>query len=316
MTDKLPKGRAAPGDMSAAGGERLVYVMPEHFIHSAPDDEIDLRELWRAIWVGKRRVMAVTALFMGAAVAYAFLATEWYRAESLLAPAEERTAPSLPGQLGGLAALAGVSISGGDSVEAVATLKSRDFAREFIEDHGLVTVLLANEWDEVSQHWREKDPRKQPDVRDAVRYFHEKVLKVSEDRQTSLVTLAIEWKDPQLAAEWSTALAKRLNDRLREQALRDAEANVEYLRQELAATNVVALQQAMSSLLESELQKLMLARGNEEFAFRIIDKAEPPKESVRPRKALVVILGTMLGFLLGLAWVAFSHLLQSRDVAT
>jgi uncharacterized protein involved in exopolysaccharide biosynthesis len=102
---------------------------------------------------------------------------------------------------------------------------------------------------------------------------------------------------------------------LREQALQDAEANVEYLRQELAETNVVALQQAMSGLLESELQKLMLARGNEEFAFRIIDDAEPPKESVRPRKALVVILVTMLGGLSGLAWVAFSHLFRSRNPA-
>lgn len=315
MADKPSEERVASENIPAGAGERLVYVMPEQLMRDSVEDEIDIRELWGIIWTGKWRIIAVTIVFAVASVAYALLATEWYRAETLLAPAEEKSAPSIGGQLGGLAALAGVSIGGGDSVEAVATLKSRDFAREFIEDQGLLQVLLAEEWDEVTQRWHEDDPLKQPDVRDAVRYFHENVIRVSEDRQTSLVTLAIEWTDPQMAADWSTALAKRLNDRLRERALRDAEANVDYLRQELAATNVVGLQQAMSGLLESELQKLMLARGNEEFAFRIIDDAEPPKQSVRPRKALVAILGTMLGGLLGLAWVVFSHLVHSRDRA-
>lgn len=313
MADKPRQEGGVSKHVPAGAGERFVYVMPEQLVRDSAEDEIDLRELWGVMAAGKWRIMAVTVLFAASSVAYAFLATEWYRAETLLAPAEERTAPSLSGQLGGLAALAGVSIGGGDSVEAVATLKSRDFAREFIEDRGLLHVLLADEWDEANQRWLEDDPLKQPDVRDAVRYFHEKVLKVSVDRQTSLVTLAIEWIDPEVAAEWSSALARRLNDRLREQALRDAEANVEYLRQELSETNVVALQQAMSGLLESELQKLMLARGNDEFAFRIIDDAEPPKESVRPRKALVAILGTMLGGLFGLAWVVFSHLFLSRN---
>ena len=315
MADRPSEESVTSNNVPAGAGERLVYVMPEQLMRDSAEDEIDLRELWRIIWASKWKIIAVTVLFGAGSVAYALLATEWYRAETLLAPAEQKTAPALGGQLGGLAALAGVSIGGGDSVEAVATLKSRDFAREFIEDRGLLQVLLADEWNEADQRWIEDDPLKQPDVRDAVRYFHENVLKVSEDRQTSLVTLAIEWTAPPVAAEWATALAERLNDRLREQALGDAEANVEFLRGELAATNIVALQQALGGLLESELQKLMLARGNKEFAFRIIDDAEPPKESVRPRKALVAILGTMLGGLLGLAWVVFSHFLQSRDPA-
>lgn len=50
-------------------------------------------------------------------------------------------------------------------------------------------------------------------------------------------------------------------------------------------TNLVALQQAIGRLLENELQKLVLARGNEEFAFRVIDTAVAPRK--KPRKKSV-----------------------------
>jgi uncharacterized protein involved in exopolysaccharide biosynthesis len=86
-----------------------------------------------------------------------------------------------------------------------------------------------------------------------------------------------------------------MNDRLRERALLEAETNVAYLQGELGATSVVTLQQSIGRLLESELQKLMLARGSEEFAFKVVDPAQVPLEHARPRRTLIAIIGTMLG---------------------
>jgi uncharacterized protein involved in exopolysaccharide biosynthesis len=274
-------------------------------------DEIRLAELWNIIWSGKWRIIGVTFVFALLSVVYAILATEWFRAEVLLAPAEEQNVSALQTQLGGIAALAGVSIGSGDSVEAVATLKSRDFARGFIEEYGLLTVFFADAWDAVNQRWLVEDPRKQPDMRDAVRYFHDEVLRVNEDRATGLVTLAIEWTDPVEAAEWASVLVERLNSRMRERALEEAETNVTYLQQELAQTNVVTLQQAVGRLLESELQKLMLARGTQEFAFRTIDSAEPPNKRARPKRVLIVILGTLVGGVVSLIWIFLGHALRS-----
>ena len=274
------------------------------------EDEIRLADLWNIVWSGKWRIIGVTFLFAVLSVVYAISATEWFRAEVLLAPAEERNVSPLQNQLGGIAALAGMSIGSGDSVEAVATLKSREFARGFIEEHGLLTLLFADDWNAANQRWLVEDPRKQPDIRDAVRYFHDDILRVNEDRATGLVTLAIEWTDPVLAAEWASVLVNRLNSRMRERALEEAETNVAYLQQELAQTNVVTLQQAVGRLLESELQKLMLARGTQEFAFRIIDSAEPPKRRARPKRALIVIAGTLAGGLAGLIWVFLGHALR------
>jgi len=60
-------------------------------------------------------------------------------------------------------------------------------------------------------------------------------------------------------------------------------------------------------LLESELPKLMLAKGNEEFAFKIVDPAVSPKHRVRPKRALTAVIGTILGGLLGMFIVLVGH---------
>jgi uncharacterized protein involved in exopolysaccharide biosynthesis len=294
-----------------SSSEQLIYVVPRRAIVGS-GDEIDLRQVWKILWQGRLVVIGVTAVIALAAVAYALLATEWYRSEVLLAPAEDKSAPSLSGELGGLAALAGVGLGGSDDTEALAVLSSRELARDFIDDFGLLPILFADDWDTVGKRWRESDVEEWPDVRAGVEYFHDEVLGVTSDRQTGLVTLSVEWTDPKVAAKWAGELVRRVNERMRTRALREAEANVKYLQGELAQTNVVSLQQSIGRLLESELQKLMLARGNEEFAFRVIDAAEAPKDPAWPNVALFAVVGIAAGAIAGVFGVLLAHALRSN----
>jgi uncharacterized protein involved in exopolysaccharide biosynthesis len=287
------QGESSPGDEAAR--ERVIYVVQQDAQGTHQEPGIDLVDLWRTIWKGKWVIAGITAVFALASIAYALLAPQWYRAEVLLAPAEDQAAKGLAAQLGGLASLAGISMGDGGTAEPIAVLNSREFARAFIEDHELLTVLLADRWDDEAKRWKANDPKDWPDIRDAVKFFDENVRDVREDARTGLVTLSVEWRDPVVAAEWANILVKRLNDRMRERALAEAEANVTFLQREMGSTSLVSLQQSIGRLLEGELQKLMLARGNEEFAFRVIDKAEPPKRRSRPKRALLVILATVLG---------------------
>jgi uncharacterized protein involved in exopolysaccharide biosynthesis len=174
-------------------------------------------------------------------------------------------------------------------------LQSRDLTRAFINEHNLMPMLFADEWNSSEGGWKVDDPAKVPDIEDAVRYFSESIRTVEEAADTRLVTLAVEWTDPVNAANWANELVDLVNDQMRSRALRDAEANVRYLQSELSATSVVTLQQSIGRLLETEMQKLMLARGSEEFAFRVIDRAVPPQQRSKPRRTLTVVLATVLG---------------------
>jgi LPS O-antigen subunit length determinant protein (WzzB/FepE family) len=266
------------------------------------DDEIDLWQLWDTIWSGRWLIIAITSLFAVGGVTYALIAQEWFRAEVVLAPADKKGGMSgALSQLGGLASLAGVSVGGGDNNEPLAVLKSKDFAREFITDMKLMPVLLRD--------WRGD---KEPDIRDALKFFTEKVRTVTDDKKTGLVTLGVRWKEADTAALWANEMVKRLNDRMRNQALIEAERNVAYLQKEMAATSVVSLQQSMGRVLEGEMQKLMLARGNEQFAFKVIDRATPPKLRDAPKRALIAIVATLAGGFLGILAVFLRQALRNR----
>ena len=268
----------------------------------AYDDEIDLWELWDTVWSGRWLIIAITSFFMLAGVAYALLARPSFKAEVVLAPAEKKSLPGALSQLGGLASLAGVSIGGGgSSQEPLAVLNSRGFMSEFITEQGLMSVLL-KEFDSGDG---------EPDVRDAVRAF-ERVRTITEDKKTGLITLGVRWHDPKVAASWANLMVHRLNARLRAQALAESQRNVDFLQKEIAATSVVSLQQSMGRVLEGEMQKLMLARGNEQFAFKVIDPATPPKYRDSPKRKLIVMVATILGGLIALIAVFVRKAIRER----
>lgn len=246
----------------------------------------DLLHLWRTLWASRWTIVVITSVFMVSGLAYALLATPLYQASVVLAPPEQSGSSSSPlGQLGGLASIAGVQLAGDRQQRSIAVLRSASFTREFIRDYNLLPVLL-------EEAVAEGAPL---DMRDAVRRFDSDVRFVSDDKRTGLVTVTVEWKDPELAARWANALVARLNEKLRARALQDHGRNVAYLRDQMAATRLVSLQQSLGNLLESEMQQLLLARGNREFAFRVIDAAEAPKYRSYPQRAMLLLGATVVG---------------------
>jgi len=262
------------------------------------DDEVlDLMSLSSKIWQGKWLIIGVTAAFALSSAGLVLTLQSWYRAEVLLAPVRTKSAADLAGplgSLGGLASLAGLTL-GGNTSEPLAVLESRDLAREFVEQQNLLPVFFARRWDAKLARWTPADPQDWPDVRDGVKYLINAVRTVKEDKKTGLVTLTIEWKDAKTAADWANLYADRANERIRARALLEAQANVDFLEHELATTSVVTLQQSIGRLLDTELQKVMLARENKEFAFRVIDRAEVPKWRVWPKRVQTVALATVIG---------------------
>jgi len=256
--------------------------------------------MWKGRWLVLVSVLALGLL----STAYALFATQWFLAQTVLTPSSPQNPQGLAGQIegfGALADLAGLNVKGRNTDEPIAVLKSRDFARQFIEEQGLLHVLLWERWDAQAGHWKETDPQRQPDIRDAVGYLDKNVLQVQEDKKTGLVTVGIRWTNPTVAALWANTIVDRLNQQMRTRALAEGEANIAYLQKELT-TNVsqVPMQQAIARLLEAELQKVMIARGNHEYSFRIVDHAAVPKYRDWPKRTIIVAIGILFGGFLGM----------------
>lgn len=294
---------------------RLVYVLPQEAVYDRERDSVDLLELWLALWDQKWRVLGTAFVLAIAGAVYSLLATEWWRAEVLLAPAE-REAGSLPSsQLGGfsgLASLARLDVGDQKSVKTLAVFRSRDFLREFIVDHELMPVLYPELWDSSTKSWQVEKQEEVPDLREAVTFFQTGIRFIEEDPGTGLVTLAVEWTDPHLAAHWASLLVERINQRMRARTLEEAERNLEYLREQLQGATLATMRQSLGALLESELQQAMVARGQQEFAYEVIDGPEVPLTRERPVRSLIVILAGILGGLVAVLAILGRQLVSRR----
>lgn len=298
----------------AESPEKYIYLMPQGMEQpSVAEDEIDLAELGRALWAGRRLIAIITTICVSVAIAYALLATEWYQAEVVLAPVGKKSVGGGLAQLGGLASLAGIDLPGADAGEPMAVLKSKDFAREFIEEKKLLPLFFEQPGETFSMD-TDRVGGKSKDIRDGVKYF-DSIRTITEDKKSGTITLAIKWKDPVLAASWANELVKRLNDRMRSEAIDEAQKSIEYLQKEMLATTVVTLQQSIGRVLESEMQKMALARAKEEFALKVIDPAVPPKYRAWPKRSLIVLVSGLLGLMLGAMVVLIQHSRRSQVTA-
>ena len=303
-----------------------------------PDDEIDLKELFMVLWGGKWLISAVTGLAAAVSVVVALSLPNIYTASALLAPAESSGGglSGLMKQYGGLASLAGVSLPGGEEGSraqlGMQLMKSRAFIGDFVERRDILPELMAVEsWDAGSGKiifdpddyeadtttWvRDVDPPKQP--KPSLLEAHEEfmdILGVSEDKQTGYVTVSVDHHSPVIAAQWVNWLIEDVNAAVKAQDVAEAEKSIEYLKQQVANTSLADLQAMFFELIQSQTETVMLAEVRPEYVFKTIDPAVVPEEKSKPSRALICVLGTLLGGMLGVVIVLIWHYARSEPEA-
>ncbi|WP_406667095.1 Wzz/FepE/Etk N-terminal domain-containing protein [Gallaecimonas sp. GXIMD1310] len=301
------------------------------------DDEIDLRELFSAIWAGKWLIAAVTTVFAVAAVVIALYLPNIYKSDVLLAPASNQEKSGLAGlasQFGGLASLAGINLGGGSTDQttlALQVLKSREFIGQFItEHHILVPLMAAKDWDrgtghliidpelysEKSQQWVRKASapyKPEPSLQEAYKKFTKHVLGVSQDKESGMVTISVSFYSPDMAQQWVTWLVKDLNNVMRQRDMAEAQKSIQYLDAQISKTNLADMRSMLYQLVEQQTKTLMFAKVRDEYAFKTVDPAIVPLEKNKPKRALIAVLGTLLGGMLGVMWVLIRHFSRKED---
>ncbi|MCU8006065.1 Wzz/FepE/Etk N-terminal domain-containing protein [Shewanella sp. SM87] len=313
------------------------YKTDAQFPQITSDDEIDLRELFSVIWQGKWLIIAITAVFAIGAVIFAIKQPNIYKSEALLAPASEEQGGGLSGlasQFGGLASLAGVNLGakgGADKTElAIEVLKSRQFTSDFIQRHNILADLMAAEkWDrdtdqliydpklynEQTNIWvREvKAPFKpEPSMQEAYKVFS-KMIAVNKAKETGMVTISVEHLSPEVAQQWVAWLIQDINKVMKERDVAEANRSSEFLNKQIALTNVADIRTILYKLVEEQAKTIMFAEVREEYVFKTIDPALSPEEKAKPKRALICVLGIMLGGLLGVMFVLIRYFVRKED---
>jgi uncharacterized protein involved in exopolysaccharide biosynthesis len=291
-------------------------------LNTAPvqHDELSLAELVEVLRRTKWRIFWFVLICTVGGTAAAFLIPKSYTAIIVISPVSNQESNGQLGALGsivsqfggGLASLAGLSALGDTKkAESVTVLQSEALTEKYIQQNNLLPILYKEKWDAQKKAWKETDPKKVPTLWKANEFFKKTIRKVSSDNKTGIVSLAITWKDPELAAKWANDLVSITNNYLRKKAIDESQRNIAYLNEQALRTDVVPAKQAIYVILQNEINKEMLARGSEEYAFRILDPARAPEKASSPQKILW-LMGSFFGSLMLCLLAAFARVVWNR----
>ncbi len=304
------------------------------------DNKIDIRELFNTLWKGRWLIIVMTFVFGIGSIIYSLCLPNIYKADALLAPAENSNGGGLAtmaGQLGGLAALAGVNIGSSESSQtnlAVQVMKSRQFIDSFVNNHHLLIPLMAAKgwdmgenvllldsdiYDSESEQWmREPDGMRgsKPTSLEAYEVFSEDIFRISEDKDSGLYTVSVRHYSPYIAQQWVRWLVEDINKVMRERTITETSQNLAYLNTQLQKTAVADMQSTFYKLIEDQTQSLMLAEVQEEFVFKIVDPAVVPELKAEPKRFLICLLGTLIGGVFGVAMVLVRFVFRKEKLST
>ena len=304
---------------------------PDALGATAHDDEIDLRELLSVLWEGRLEIVASVIVAALVSVSVALYLPNKYTSEAVLAPRDSGGAGGLgqlASQFGGLAGIAGINLGGmgGNDSTALAKemLETRDFFGAYLYEEVLINLMAAEGWDPASdsveiddsiydlerQAWvREVDPAFQvkPSPQEAHKVFAENFLTVVEDKSTGFVTVSITHFSPSVARDWVNLLVHGVNEAVRDRDVREAERSIEFLKEQSLKTNLVSLTEAFAKLIEEQTKTVMLANASDEYAFQVIEPPVAPELKSEPQRALICVLGVLLGGMLSVVVVLIRH---------
>ncbi|MGY0638612.1 MAG: GNVR domain-containing protein, partial [Paraglaciecola chathamensis] len=123
----------------------------------------------------------------------------------------------------------------------------------------------------------------------------------------------IQHYSPVVAKKWVDWLVQDINAEMKVRDKEEAESSIKYLQSQIAQTNIVEQKNLLYQLIEEQAKTLMFAEVREEYVFKTIDPAFVPEMKFKPKRALTVVVGVLLGGILSLVLVFIRHFRNSKQ---
>jgi|TARA_B100000123_G_scaffold74974_1_gene53863 uncharacterized protein involved in exopolysaccharide biosynthesis len=279
------------------------------------DQIIDLRDYLGVLWGKRVRIIIYSSLFALASVVYSLVLDNYYTSESVLqVNQQEGVNPNL-GQFASLGSLAGLNFGLMDSdksAQAMALIESRTFLKHLMDFENVLPSLMAAEsydkdngrlifdenfYDSETKKWKENSVFKndKPTYLETYKTYSKTIY--VKQLNSGFISLKVEHLSPYFAQEFLQLIIEQVNFLMRQEEIMRTERAREYLEKQLGINQLVEVNSAISYLIENNLKKEVAARLDEFYVLKPIEEPFVPEKKSKPYRALISILGTVLGFI-------------------
>ncbi len=266
----------------------------------AYEDEINIWELLVILAKRKKIIIVVTLSFFIFSVIYSLLATPQYKVSAVLTAKEEQSLSINKGSIGNIANMLGANVSGllsSGSLQTIKqTLNSSDFIFYLNEKYKIIDVLFKKKKNLIKKEKLIKS--------------YKNTVNVNFNKESSLLNLKIVHHKPVKAYVLMKDLLAGLNEFITKKQYQESKEMVEVLKSKIKNTNDPLLKSELTKLWSNETKKMLYSKINKHNLYRVLESPFIPQKRVKPKRKLIVIISTFLGFFISIFIVFFIEFIQ------
>lgn len=293
------------------------------------EKEINIIYYLKLLWKRKVLIFSVTLIFSLASVFYSLWLPNIYSSSATLALINDPKGGSnqfINSQLGSIASLANINMET-DSIDrfsmASATIFSRDFASKlYLDDEIVASMMAVKKYDKKTKKLEYDESEFNPfdnkwvDKKPTFAKFHKElkqVLNFEQDKRFDVIYLSFDNISPEFSYNMVNLILTTLDKDIRTRDLKKSDEALEYLNAQYSSTQNAALKNSLNFLIQNHLETQMLANIGDFYYFDVIDQAYIPFYKKSPSRALICILGFMLGLLTSILFVLFKQIISKSE---
>jgi len=300
------------------------------------DDEIDLLELARKLWLGRRAIaIAVLAMALAASV-YLNWVDRKFSVSMVLKSVQEPAQTSGMAGLGGIASLAGIELPSGSNLDFTSfplLMQSREVADVMVQNQDLMRRVYVDEWDPEANIWHQParsavgfalsqlksiitgNPVATYAAPDGVRLseFVSEEISASIDSKSNLLNIKVETEDPELMREFVEGLVFETDQFFRQRFIMAGTTALEFYKEQLMRAQSGEHREALAQLIVQEEQKLMLATRSNNYVAEVLRGPDISMKPTSPKSMMVLALSMILGLIAGSGIVLVRGALSDRS---
>lgn len=284
-------------------------------------DDFDIYDLFSKIIKRKLIIFVIVILSFIVSASLSLLIPNKYLSSATLYVNEPINQQS-SSDFGGIAAIVGIAGSGGYSKIDLARemLYSRVFLNNLIKKDDVLLNIFASKsfdssskkiiynpklYDDKSKKWvalNNNGIKAEPTMLQVQKKYNE-IIEFSEDKKSGFVKISVLHHSPIFAHDFLQLIINELNSLSRLDALEDAQESLTFLEAKLATTQQLDLRESLLELIGAQLEKQMVATVQLQYILKVLDNPVIPEKKMSPNRTMIVILGTIFGFVLSIIYV-------------
>lgn len=246
------------------------------------------------------------------------LPKEW-ESDAILVNVDSGTAPSQSGAsaIGGIAQLAGINLNTSTASRlnmSLYTILSRDFFRHLITFENVKRDLLAikgfdektftpifdaGSYDINNNKWIDE-----PSFFRSYKVYRESVSAAFlDDKSAQFLIVRVRHRSPIFAKELVDLIVREVNEQQRFNDIKEADASLEYLQDQLNQTEQINIKSSISSLIENQIKTKMFANVRTDYIIKPIDNSYVPELRSSPQRTRFVLTNTCIGIFIFLVFL-------------